>query len=108
MSKPDGLSGGGSTLWDAMTEAHELDGAQLATLEMACRQRDRADQQAEKAAAGDASALRHEREASLAMSRLIAALRLPDEAGRRPQRRQIRGVQRPSTKTSARDRLKAV
>jgi hypothetical protein len=48
------------------------------------------------------------RQAGLALARHLAALRLPDEAtGKRPQRRQARGVQRPS-KTSARDRLKAV
>ncbi len=79
-------------LWAGVTALHlDLDGAQLATLEQACRQRDRADALADKASTGDASALRNEREAGLAMTRLLAALRLPDDAGRRPQARQVRG-----------------
>lgn len=42
------------------------------------------------------------------VSRLTAALRLPDEAsGKRPQKRQVRGVQKPP-QGSARDRLRAV
>jgi len=42
------------------------------------------------------------------LARLVAALRLPDEAtGRKPQRRQMRGVQQPKA-VSARDRLKSV
>lgn len=48
------------------------------------------------------------RQAGLALARHLAALRLPDEAtGKRPQARQVRGVQRPS-RGSSRDRLKAV
>jgi hypothetical protein len=78
---------------------HEPDPPQLATLELACRQRDRCDALAPDAAAGDAGALRHERDSALAMTRLLAALRLPDEAGRKPQARQLRGVQAPSGAT---------
>jgi hypothetical protein len=41
------------------------------------------------------------------LARLISALRLPDEAtGKRPQRRQLRGVQQPS-KVSSLDRARA-
>jgi hypothetical protein len=40
----------------------------------------------------------------LAMTRLLAALRLPDAAGRKPQARQIRGVQAPSSSRSALER----
>ena len=41
------------------------------------------------------------RQQSALLARLIAALRLPDEAtGKRPQRRQIRGVQKPSAVSS--------
>ncbi len=95
-------------LWAGVTALHlDLDGAQLATLEQACRQRDRADALAEKASTGDASALRHEREAGLAMTRLLAAMRLPDDAGRRPQARQLRGVQKPG-KVSSLDRARQV
>jgi len=42
------------------------------------------------------------------LARLVAALRLPDEAtGKKPQRRQMRGVQQPKA-VSARDRLRSV
>lgn len=46
------------------------------------------------------------RQQAALLTRLLAALRLPDEAtGKRPQKRPLRGVQQPS---KARDRLKAV
>jgi hypothetical protein len=41
------------------------------------------------------------RQQSALLARLVAALRLPDDAtGRKPQRRQIRGVQKPSAVSS--------
>ena len=41
------------------------------------------------------------RQQSASLARLIAALRLPDEAtGKRPQKRQVRGVQKPSKVSS--------
>ena len=47
------------------------------------------------------------RQQSALLARMIAALRLPDEAtGRRPQKRQVRGVQQPS-KVSSLDRARA-
>ncbi len=96
MTAPSNLSTGGRCLWDSITAEHGLDALQLAMLEAACRQRDRADSLCKAAAEGDPSALRHEREASLAMARLMAALRLPDaRTGRRPQARALRGVHAP-------------
>lgn len=51
--------------------------------------------------------LAEERQQSAGMARLITALRLPDEAsGKRPQRRQLRGVQQPS-KVSSLERARA-
>lgn len=47
------------------------------------------------------------RQQSALLARLVAALRLPDEAsGKRPQHRQVRGVQQPS-KVSSLDRARA-
>src|SRR4051812_27069152 len=106
MTTPKELGTGGRDLWRSVTDQHDLTGPQLATLEVACRQRDRADQLAEAAVKGDVSALRHEREASLAMARLIASLRLPDPlSGRRPQFRSIRGVHRPTIQSTVEERL---
>jgi hypothetical protein len=102
---PRGLLSDGAALWrGVVADFPDLDAVQLATLEAACRQCDRAAGLAEKAAAGDASALRHEREASLAMARLVAALRLPDARGKRPQLRSIRGVHQPPAKLSSLER----
>lgn len=101
MTVPKGLNAGGQSLWRGIAGAHPgLTPAELATLEQACRQRDRADSLADKASEGDVSALRHEREASLAMARLIAAMRLPDGSGHRPQVRTIRGTYKPGRVSS--------
>jgi hypothetical protein len=41
------------------------------------------------------------------LARLVAALRLPDQAtGKRPQKRQVRGVQKPATKVSSLERAR--
>ena len=101
---PVGLAPGGRVLWRAVAGLHELDRPQLATLEQACRQRDRCDVLAPEAVAGNPGTLRHERDAALAMTGLLAALRLPDAAGRKPQARPIRGVQAPSVPMSALER----
>ncbi len=98
---PTDFGWGGRQLWDGVTERHELDQMQLVMLEQACRQRDRCDALAPIASTG---ALRHERDAAMAMSRLLTALRLPDQAGRIPQSRQPRGVQAPSSPPSALER----
>ncbi len=105
---PSDLGCGGRELWNGVTERHELDHMQLVMLEQACRQRDRCDALAGDASNGDLGALRHERDSAMAMTRLLSALRLPDGAGRKPQARQIRGVQAPSSPLSAleRDRLR--
>lgn len=103
---PAGLDVGGRALWSAVVDAHDLDPTRLAMLEQACRQRDRCDTLALDAASGDLGALRHERDSAMAMSRLLTALRLPDEAGRKPQHRQLRGVQAPPTRLSALERAR--
>ena len=98
---PKDLQAGGRKLWREVVTAYDLDGCQLVTLQGACRLQDRADSLAPLAAEGDAGALRSERESLLAVTRLITALRLPDDAGRRPQLRSVRGVQRPSAGAGA-------
>jgi len=103
---PAGLAPGGRALWSAVTGLHELDPPQFVMLEQACRQRDRCDALAPDAAAGYPGALRHERDAALAMTRLLAALRLPDDGGRKPQARHIRGVQAPSVPMLALERAR--
>ncbi len=108
MTTPTGLRAGGEALWRAVTAIHDdLDDTQLVTLEAACRQRDRTDQLATAAATGDAGALRHERDAALAMVRLLSALRLPNAAGRRAQLRSIRGVHQSPVKPSSLERAAA-
>lgn len=105
---PTGLSAGGRALWKAVVEAHELDALQRVTLEEACRAKDRLDK-LDQLLRGDVDTwtsllevpefdgtvfeLRVTQELSKAnetanlMKQLLAALRLPDEAGKRPQQR---------------------
>lgn len=85
----------------------------------ACRTADRVDDLERRSAAVDPvfdgrngpmihPLLAEVRQQSALLARLVAALRLPDEAtGKKPQKRQIRGVQQPSS-LSARDRFHAV
>lgn len=117
------LNARGSRLWSSLTAQDEslLDESnpQRETALSACRAADRLDRLEEQAAEtdvvfeGKSGPITHPvhvevRQAAALLARLVAALRLPDEAtGRRPQKRQVRGVQQPS-KVSARDRLKAV
>ncbi|HHU09319.1 MAG TPA: hypothetical protein GXZ60_04795 [Intrasporangiaceae bacterium] len=103
MQAPDGLSSGGRALWQQITEAHELDAAQSAQLLEACRMKDRCDHLDEVARITDAeSVVSYVELVKLAnatantMKQLIAALRLPDAAGVRPQYRGPRGAQAPS------------
>ena len=127
---PAGLAAGGKALWNAITDAHELDATQLVQLEEACRAKDRLDK-LDKILRGDvdrwtndvydAAGERYELKIDAAltqanatanlMKQLIAALRLPDEAtGKRPQYRGPRGAQKPSTpggKVSSLDRARA-
>ena len=106
MTTPRGLGAAGRAMWSEVSEFCDLDPMQVEILGAACRQRDRAQLFAVAAAVGDVTAARQERDSALAMARLLAALRLPDAAGRRPQARQVRGVYGPS-RMSARDRLRA-
>lgn len=98
MKMPSGLSVGGRALWRAITADHELDSAQFVQLVEACRAKDRLDEldailRDDLAARGMLTAANNT--ANL-LKQLMAALRLPDEAGRRPQRRGARGAYEPS------------
>lgn len=115
MNAPEGLGHGGRALWDGITDAHELDAVQAAQLTEACRMKDRLDK-LDALLSGDVDSwvkvvtnhdgapisLRIDAAAKLAnetantMKQLLAALRLPDAAGERPQRRGPRGAQKPS------------
>ncbi len=113
----------GARLWSSLLSQDNAlsdeDNPQRETALSACRAADRLDRMESEAAAtplvfeGKSGPITHPvhvevRQAAALLARLIAALRLPDEAsGKRPQKRQVRGVQQPS-KVSARDRLKAV
>jgi hypothetical protein len=115
---PKGLGAGGRKLWRGISSAHDLDDAQLAQLEEACRAKDRCDKLDDvlrgevetwvrfQLAEGDDDGVVYEVkiDAALAqanntanlMKQLLAALRLPDEAsGRRPQVRSARGSYKP-------------
>ena len=86
----------GQRLWDVVTAEHDLDGVQLTLLEAACRQADVLERLAPLAASGDVRACREERLTAAAQARMLAAMRLPDATGKRPQRRGgARGVYRP-------------
>lgn len=127
---PEGLRRGGVTLWQAITEAHDLDAMQLVQLEEACRAKDRLDR-LDRVLRGDAEtwmrlthrvrtddyelviddALGKANATANLMKQLLAALRLPDEqTGKRPQYRGPRGAQKPSVpggKVSSLDRARA-
>lgn len=109
---PAGLGPRGSRLWssllaqDALLEDEANPMREVAL--QAARTADRLEYLDEQIATVDdpAKALAEERQQSATMARLISALRLPDEAsGKRPQRRQLRGVQKPS-KVSSLDRAR--
>ena len=113
---PAGLSAGGRKLWRDITAAHdELDASQLVQLVEACRAKDRLDKMdkllsgniatwAEIALdrSGEPVSLRVDAAAKLAndtanlLKQLLAALRLPDAAGKKPAYRGPRGAQKPS------------
>lgn len=98
---PRGLSRDGRSLWGSITDVYDLERHELAVLEQAARVADRV-------AALDAivdtegviepqtgrahPALVESRQQRLALARLLSALRLPDRADVRPQRRGMRGV----------------
>jgi hypothetical protein len=99
-TRPHGLKTGGKRLWTAITARWELEQHEAELLTQACRTVDRLDRL--QAAAvdcplvvdGKANPLLVEARAqSIALARLLAALRLPDDAEVRPQRRTgARGV----------------
>ena len=122
---PEGLESGGLALWSAVTSAYELDVLQVVQLTEACRLKDRLDKldeqlrgdvdtwvRLEHSSLTHAYELKVDKAAQLAnatadhMKKLLNALRLPDESGRRPQRRGPRGVQQPSSVASL-DRARA-
>ena len=94
------FNAGGAALWADITESHDLDSAQLAQLEEACRQKDRCDHLHGLALAADpdeyVKLVKVANETSNQMKQLLAALRLPDASGKRPQYRGPRGAQAPS------------
>lgn len=114
---PVGLAAGGRTLWKSIADEYELDGPQVVQLTEACRMKDRLDK-LDKVLRGDAdtwmelvvdvasdgqvyelritNALSKANDTANAMKQLLAAMRLPDEAGKRPQRRGARGAQKPT------------
>jgi hypothetical protein len=99
---PKGLQAPGRRLYREITSRFILDAAESAILVQACRTADSLeDLQRALDAAGvtDAKGRPHPvlgelRQQRLVLARLVAALRIPDEEGARPQRRQIRGVYR--------------
>ena len=111
---PDGLASGGAELWREVTEAHDLDVTQRANLLEACRQKDRLDQ-LDLLLRGDVDvwarlthnlrtedyelkiddALAKANATANQMKQHLAALRLPDESGKKPQRRAARGAYAP-------------
>ena len=125
------FSEGGQALWDAITAAHELDPMQSAQLVEACRAKDRLDKldallrgdvecwtSLVEDASGTTSVLVINRALTEAnatanlMKQLLAALRLPDAAGKRPQFRGPRGAQAPTvpggaSKVSSLDRARS-
>ena len=91
---------GGQSLWDAITAEHELDQSQRVQLVEACRQKDRLDHLERLGRSADAEGyaeiVRLANQTSNQMKQLLAALRLPDASGKRPQYRGPRGVQAPT------------
>lgn len=126
---PAGLAAGGRALWRAITSVHELDASQQVQLTEACRAKDRLDKLDSilRADVDTWASLTHRlvtsdyelkidgalKEANATanlLKQLLAALRLPDEQGKRPQYRGPRGAQKPSMpggKVSSLDRARA-
>ncbi len=112
---PAGLRMGGETLWRSVCEHHILTEVQRVQLLEACRMKDRLDA-LDLILTGDVdtwatltldlngevyvlrinAALQRANDTANSMKQLIAALRLPDEGGRVPQRRGPRGAQAPT------------
>jgi len=103
---PAGLSSGGRNLWKSVTDDHELDASQEVTLLEACRAKDRLDKLDEVLRGDEETWMRlikddrteyHELKIDAALTaanstanllkQLLAALRLPDAEGKKPQQR---------------------
>ena len=120
---PESLEAGGRALWHGIADSFELMPEQLVQLEEACRAKDRLDEFDSIIHGKGVLNLMHfrmrdlfsddeERNVSVEvkfdnvisqsnatanlLKQLLAALRLPDEEGRRPQYRGARGAQAPS------------
>jgi hypothetical protein len=132
---PTGLRDGGRSLWESITDDHDLDAAQTVQLEEACRAKDRLDQ-LDEVLRGDSDtwmrlvrdiradgevfelrmtqALTQANATANLMKQLLAALRLPDpQSGKKPQYRGARGAVAPQVpggkpgKVSSLDRARA-
>ena len=120
---PVGLGTRGARLWASLLSqdsALEDDADPRREVALsACRTADRVEQLEQMAMGvdpvveGRAGPMTHPlfgevRQQSALLARLLAALRLPDEAtGKRPQKRQLRGVQKPTSKVSSLERARA-
>jgi hypothetical protein len=120
MTKPDGLEAGGSALWDSIVADHDLDPMQTVQLTEACRAKDRLDK-LDELLRGDVevwarvthntrtedyelkidAALSQANSTANLLKQLLAALRLADATGKRPQVRSARGAYSPTAKGSA-------
>ena len=103
---PDGLGAGGRELWTTVTEAHALEVTQMVQLTEACRMKDRLDK-IDELLRGDVDvwaqlvhktrtqdyeiriddAAKYANSTANQLKQLLAALRLPDEWGKKPQQR---------------------
>lgn len=126
---PGGLAAGGRALWDEIAEGHALDPAQRVQLLEACRAKDRLDKldlilradidtwaklTLDINSDGQVYELRMTQALAQAnatanmLKQLLAALRLPDAAGGRPQVRAARGAYKPrSGSVSSLERARA-
>lgn len=103
---PAGLGDSGERLWHSITDAYELDVHEELILLSACRTADLLDRLAEQAAREELTTVNHRgdtvanaclqehRSQAQQLARQLAALRLPDDQGGRPQRRSVRGAYR--------------
>jgi hypothetical protein len=118
---PAGLSAGGRALWRSVVDAHDLDAVQEVTLLEACRSKDRLDKLDEVLRGDEETWMRlvkddrseyHELKIDAALAsanttanllkQLLAALRLPDAEGKKPQQRGgARGAYAASAKSSS-------
>lgn len=108
---PRGLRAGGKALWAGIADLTDLDVGQKAQLLEACRAKDRLDGLDEIIRArqpGWDEYLNKANTTANQMKQLLAALRLPDEYGKKPQRHgSARGAYASTGAVSLVDRLRA-